>query len=165
MTKKTRPATTPATVQLDEAGVVYVAHSYDHDARSTEYGAEAASLLGIDPAQMFKTLIVNSGRDFAVALVPVAALLDIKALGVVLSLKKLGMADPAAAQRRTGYVLGGISPLGQRTISPTVIDASAADWADIYVSGGRRGLSLQLSARDLALVTGARLAPIANFIG
>lgn len=163
MPKNAKPVTTPATVQLDEAGVAYVLHSYVHDARSTEYGAEASGLLGIDPARMFKTLMVNSGRDFAVALVPVAALLDVKALGVVLGLKKLGLADPAAAQRRTGYVLGGISPLGQRTLSPTVIDDSAASWRDIYVSGGRRGVSLQLSARDLARITGAQFAPIANF--
>lgn len=163
MAKKSKPITTPATVELDAAGVAYVAHSYSHDARSTEYGAEAAGLLGIDPARMFKTLMVSSGRDFAVALVPVAALLDLKALGVVLGLKKLAMADPAAAQRRSGYVLGGISPLGQRTACPTVIDRSATDWADVYVSGGRRGLSLQVAPADLARVTGAQFAEIANF--
>lgn len=163
MARKAKSVATPATVQLDAAGVAYAAHGYEHDARSTEYGAEAARLLGIDAGQMFKTLMVCSGRDFAVALVPVAAKLDLKALGVVLGLKKLQMADPAAAQRRTGYVLGGISPLGQRQGSPTVIDATAAGWERIFVSGGRRGLSLELSPHDLAEATGARFAAIANF--
>lgn len=161
--KQSKSVTTPATTALDTAGVAYTVHSYAHDARSTDYGLEAATLLGIDSAQMFKTLMVAADREFAVALVPVAALLDLKALGVVLGLKKLAMADPAAAQRRTGYVLGGISPLGQRNPSPVVIDASATRWPEIFVSGGRRGISLQLPAQELARVTGARFAQIANF--
>lgn len=161
--KKPKLLTTPATNTLDLAGVAYSVHSYAHDPRSTDYGMEAAHLLGIDPARMFKTLMLNSGRDFVVALVPVAALLDIKALGVLLGLKKLGMSDPVAAQRRTGYVVGGISPLGQRNHCPIVIDNSATQWSDIYVSAGRRGVSLQLAATDLAHVTEAQFAHIANF--
>lgn len=161
--KKSKKVTTPATAELAAAGVVFSVHSYEHDSRSTDYGMEAVRLLGIDPGRMYKTLVLVSERDFAVAMVPVAALLDIKALGVVLGLKKLTMADPMVAQRRSGYVLGGISPVGQRQVSPIVIDQSATRWEDIYVSGGRRGVSLQLPARELARVTGAQFAPIANF--
>lgn len=165
MGKKAKLITTPATLALGQAGVAFTEHPYEHDARATDYGAESSRALGADPRRVFKTLMATGGSgastDFVVALVPVSAHLDLKALGSAVGLKKLAMADPAAAQRRSGYVLGGISPLGQRQHSPTFIDASAEEWQTIFVSGGRRGLSLEIAPRDLAAVTGARFAPIA----
>ncbi|WP_372697810.1 Cys-tRNA(Pro) deacylase [Arthrobacter sp. JSM 101049] len=168
MPKAHRPpdtAGTPATLALDAAGTPYRAHGYAHDPATASYGVEAAAALGLESGRVFKTLVVDTGRPgadaLAVAVVPVSGSLDLKAAAAALGVKKVQLADPAAAQRRTGYVLGGISPLGQRRPCPTLIDASAADWPTVYVSGGRRGLEIEVPPEDLVRLTGAMLAPLA----
>lgn len=157
---------TPATLALDAGDVAYRTHAYDHDPAAPSYGTEAAEALGVDPGRVFKTLLVDTGRggagSLAVAIVPVTGSLDLKAAAAALGAKKVRMADPADAQRRTGYVLGGISPLGQRHRSPTLLDASAAAWATVFVSGGRRGLEIELDPADLARLTSAVSAPVAG---
>ena len=152
---------TPATLALERAGVSFSLHEYAHDPSVTDFGAEAAAVLGVDPARVFKTLLASvSGVGLAVAIVPVAGQLDLKALAAALGGKRAAMADPALAERKTGYVVGGISPLGQRTRLPVVLDSAALAWPTVYVSGGRRGLDVSLAPADLAAVTGAVLAPI-----
>jgi Cys-tRNA(Pro)/Cys-tRNA(Cys) deacylase len=151
---------TPATAALAAAGVPFVLHPYGHDPSAASYGMEAAEVLGIDPAKVFKTLIVDVDGKLAVGIIPVDGSLDLKAIAAVLGGKKAAMADPATAQRRTGYVLGGISPLGQRQASPTVLDDSALDQGTILVSGGRRGLDIELNAAELVRLTGAITARI-----
>jgi len=156
---------TPATVALAKAGVGFELHSYTHDPRSKSYGLEAASALGVDPLRVFKTLVVDCGGakpGLAVAVVPVASQLDLGRCAAALRVKRVGLADPAAVERSTGYVLGGVSPLGQKTALPTVIDESAELWDTIYVSAGKRGLDVELSPSDLARLTGAILADIAR---
>jgi Cys-tRNA(Pro)/Cys-tRNA(Cys) deacylase len=155
------PGATPATVLLTRAKVPFTLHPYEHDPRSTGYGEEAADALGIDPARIFKTLIASVEGKLACAVVPVAARLDLKALAAALGGKRAEMADPAAAARATGYVVGGISPLGQRSRLPVVVDASASGFETVYVSAGRRGLQVELAPADLVRAAGARLAPIA----
>lgn len=137
-------------------------HPYAHDPAAASYGAEAADVLGVDPARVFKTLMVEVEGRLAVGIVPVSGTLDLKAFAAAMGAKKAAMADPAAAQRRTGYVLGGISPLGQRQPSPTVLDSSALDLDTIFVSGGRRGLDIELAPADLVRLTGAVTAPIGS---
>lgn len=159
MAKKTSTGT-PATVALAAAGVPFTEHSYTHDPGNTNYGLEAATVLGIEPARVFKTLMADVAGTLAVAIVPVNGTLDLKALAQALGHKKAAMADPAAAQRRTGYVLGGISPLGQRQQSPTVLDESAPGHGTIFVSGGRRGFDIELAPEDLIRLTRAATAPI-----
>jgi Cys-tRNA(Pro)/Cys-tRNA(Cys) deacylase len=139
-----------------------VLHPYTHDPSAQSYGAEAAEALGIDPSRVFKTLMVDVEGRLAVAIVPVSGTLDLKAMAAALGAKKAAMADPAAAQRRTGYVLGGISPIGQRQPSPTVLDSTALGLDTILVSGGRRGLDVELAPADLARLTGAITAPISS---
>jgi Cys-tRNA(Pro)/Cys-tRNA(Cys) deacylase len=156
--KRAASSGTPATLLLDSAGVAYTLHGYDHDPRAASYGLEAAEALGFPPARVFKTLMVSTGPTLAVAIIPVGTSLDLKACGAALGVKRAAMADPAAAQRRTGYVLGGISPLGQRQTSPTVLDTSALGFPTILVSAGRRGLDIELAAQDLLRLTGARVA-------
>lgn len=155
---------TPATLALDAAAVAYVTHAYDHDPAAASYGAEAAEALGVEPGRVFKTLLVDTGRGgadaWAVAIVPVTGSLDLKAAATALGAKKVRMADPADAQRRTGYVVGGISPLGQRHRSPALLDDSAAAWETVFVSGGRRGLEIELAPADLARLTRAVTAPV-----
>ncbi|HEV7168821.1 MAG TPA: Cys-tRNA(Pro) deacylase [Micrococcaceae bacterium] len=153
---------TPATALLAAAGVPYTAYSYRHDPAAGSYGLEAAEALNRDPAQVFKTLMAQVGGNLVVAVVPVSGSLNLKALAEALGQKKAAMADPQAAQRRTGYVLGGISPLGQRQPSPTVVDVSALDFGTILVSGGRRGFDIELSPHDLVRLTRAITAPIAG---
>jgi Cys-tRNA(Pro)/Cys-tRNA(Cys) deacylase len=153
---------TPATAALAAAGVSCVLHPYSHDPAAGSYGAEAADVLGVDPARVFKTLMVEVEGRLAVGIVPVSGTLDLKAFAAAMGAKKAAMADPAAAQRRTGYVLGGISPLGQRQPSPTVLDSSALDLDTIFVSGGRRGLDIELAPADLVRLTGAVTAPIGS---
>lgn len=160
MARKNVSQGTPATAALAAAGVPFVAHPYSHDPAAASYGLEAAEVLGIDPARVFKTLMVDVDGRLAVGVVPVSGNLDLKAMAAALCAKKAAMADPAAAERRTGYVLGGISPLGQRQSSPTVVDDSALALATILVSGGRRGLDLELSPAELIRLTGARTARI-----
>ena len=151
---------TPATVALDRAGVTYSRHPYEHDPAATSYGLEAAAALGVDPAQVFKTLLVDTGATLAVCVVPVDGQLDLKAVASALGVKSVTMADPAAAERSTGYVVGGISPVGQKRTLPTVLDDTAYGFGTVYVSGGRRGFDIGLSPADLATVTGALRARI-----
>ena len=158
---------TPATVALTRAGVPFSEHAYEHDPAATSYGLEAAEVLGLDPAQVLKTLLASvdpaagSGRaTLVVAIVPVAGQLDLKAVAAAVHGKKATMADPAVAERATGYVVGGISPVGQKRAHPTVLDESALAFDTVYVSGGRRGLDLGLAPADLVRVTNATVARI-----
>ena len=153
---------TPATVALQRSGIAFTVHPYDHDARGGGYGDEAVAALGVDPDRIFKTLIATVDERLVVAVVPVAARLDLKALAAAAGGKRADLADPAAAQRSTGYVLGGISPLGQRRTLPTVVDASATAHQSVYVSAGRRGLQVELAPEDLARLTDATLAVISR---
>lgn len=151
---------TPTTAALAAAGVPFVLHPYAHDPAASSYGLEAAEVLGIDPDRVFKTLMVEVEGKLAVAIVPVSGNLDLKAAAAALGSKKAAMADPKAAERRTGYVLGGISPLGQRQPSPTVLDESALAFDTILVSGGRRGLDIELAPADLLRLTNGVTGPI-----
>ena len=162
MARRTDAAGTPATVALTRAGVAFTAHAYEHDPRAAAYGLEAAQKLGIDPDRVFKTLLATVDGALAVGIVPVAQQLDLKALAQALGGKRAEMADPAVAERRTGYVVGGISPIGQKTALPTVLDESAILCETVFISGGRRGLDLELAPDDLLAVTGGRYAPIAR---
>lgn len=160
MAKKMASQGTPATAALAAAGVSFMLRPYVHDPAATSYGLEAAEVLGIEPARVFKTLMVEVEARLAVAIVPVSGNLDLKSVAAALGAKKAAMADPRAAERRTGYVLGGISPLGQRQPSPTVLDASALAFDAILVSGGRRGLDIELAPTDLVRLTNATVAAI-----
>ncbi|QWZ10292.1 Cys-tRNA(Pro) deacylase [Nocardioides panacis] len=151
---------TPATVALTKAGIAFTEHAYAHDPAAASYGLEAADVLGLDPARVLKTLLVSVDGRLVVGVVPVSGQLDLKAVAAAVGGKKATMADPAAAERATGYVVGGISPVGQKRAHPTVLDESALACDVVYVSGGRRGLDLGLSPADLVRVTGATVAPI-----
>jgi Cys-tRNA(Pro)/Cys-tRNA(Cys) deacylase len=151
---------TPAAVALTRAGVTFSEHAYEHDPGAASYGLEAVARLGLDPAQVFKTLCVSVDGRLVVGVVPVAGQLDLKAVAAAVGGKRATMADPADAERATGYVVGGISPVGQKRRHPTVVDASAMDFETVYVSGGRRGLDLGVSPADLVRVTGATVAAI-----
>ena len=153
---------TPATVALVKAGISYTAHHYDHDPRSSSYGLEAASALGLDPAHVFKTLVARVDGQPVIAIVPVAGSLDLKLLAAAHAGRRAELADATAAQRLTGYVLGGISPVGQRRQLPTLLDASAASLTTVYVSGGRRGFDIGLAPEDLLAATGGAYAAIAR---
>ncbi|HET7306100.1 MAG TPA: Cys-tRNA(Pro) deacylase [Segeticoccus sp.] len=157
-----RSTGTPATTALDAAGISYEVRTYEHRAGAPSYGLEAAEALGVDPARVFKTLLVTAGRSLAVGVVPVTGSLDLKAMAAAVGEKKVTMADPAVAERTTGYVVGGISPVGQRRALPTVLDATATEHPAILVSGGRRGMDLELSPADLLAVTRGTTAPIAR---
>ena len=148
---------TPAVVAAERAGIPFTLHEYEHDPDADSYGIEAAEKTGVDPARVFKTLVVVQDGKLSVALVPVAAQLDLRALG-----KRAALAERAAAERATGYVLGGISPLGQRKRLPTLLDESALGFPTIYVSAGRRGLELELDPADLVRLTDGRVARIAS---
>lgn len=161
MAKKSRAVGgTPATVALTAAGVTFEVRAYDHDPRATSYGTEAAEALGADPARVFKTLLASLDGKLVVGIVPVSGHLDLKALARALGGSKAVMAEVAAAERATGYVAGGISPIGQKRSHPTVLDESALGHETILVSGGRRGVDIELSPRDLVAVTGAVTATI-----
>jgi Cys-tRNA(Pro)/Cys-tRNA(Cys) deacylase len=149
--------------------VAHTVHAYEAGDRSREgrdrtgsFGAEAAGALGVDVSRVFKTLVAQVDAALWVAVVPVPAHLDLKALAAAAGGKRATMADAADAERATGYVVGGISPLGQRKRLPTVVDSSALEHATVYVSGGRRGLDVELAGADLVRLTGARTAPIAR---
>jgi Cys-tRNA(Pro)/Cys-tRNA(Cys) deacylase len=150
-------AATPAVQQAEQAGISFSLHEYEHDPRAASFGDEAVERLGIDPARIFKTLVVSVEGALHVACIPVSTQLDLKALG-----KRARLADKAQAQAATGYVSGGTSPLGQRKHHPTHLDVSALEHATILVNGGRRGLQIELDPRDLARLTGAQLHPIAS---
>lgn len=152
---------TPAAVAATRAGIAFTLHRYEAE-RGRAYGEEAAETLGIPAERVFKTLITVVDGGLTVAVVPVSGSLDLKALAGAAGGRRAAMADPADAERVTGYVRGGISPLGQRKALPTVVDESASAFATVYVSGGRRGLEIELSPTDLVRLTRAVLAPIAR---
>lgn len=152
---------TPAIDLLKKNRAEHRVHSYQHDPKSASYGLEAAEKLGLDPARVFKTLLASTERnELVVAVVPVAGTLDLKALAQAAGAKKMEMAAPAAAQRATGYLVGGISPLGQKKRLRTFIDVSARAHPTVYVSAGRRGLEVELAAEVLAEHTAASFADI-----
>ena len=148
---------TPAVVAAESAGIPFTLHEYEHDPKAESYGLEAAEKTGVDAARVFKTLVVAQDGALSVAIVPVAAQLDLRALG-----KRAALADRAAAERSTGYVLGGISPLGQRRRLPTLLDESALAFETIYVSAGRRGLEIELAPGDLVALTDAKVSAVAS---
>jgi Cys-tRNA(Pro)/Cys-tRNA(Cys) deacylase len=148
---------TPAVVAAERAGIAFTVHEYEHDPRAASFGLEAVAQLGLDPERVFKTLVVDVDGVLTVAVVPVESQLDLRSLG-----KRARMADPRAAERATGYVTGGISPLGQRRALPTILDVSALAFDTIHVSGGRRGLELELAPADLLALTGGRTAAVAS---
>ncbi|WP_285107182.1 Cys-tRNA(Pro) deacylase [Promicromonospora sp. MEB111] len=154
---------TPAVVTLEKSGVPHTLHPYEHDPTSDiGYGMEAAEAIGVDAPQVFKTLLADVDGKLVVGIVPVDRKLDLKALARAAGGKKAAMADPAAAERATGYVVGGISPLGQKTRHTTVLDESAEAFDVVYVSGGRRGLDVGLAPADLLTLTNGTTAPIAR---
>ncbi|NYG08512.1 Cys-tRNA(Pro)/Cys-tRNA(Cys) deacylase [Phycicoccus badiiscoriae] len=153
---------TPATTALTRLGLAFELHSYDHDPAAASYGLEAAAALSVPPGQVFKTLLVVGDSGLAVGVVPVDRQLDLKAVASALGLKKVAMAQPGDAERSTGYVVGGISPIGQKRALPTVVDSSALELERVYVSGGRRGLDISLAPTDLVAVTRATVASIAR---
>ncbi|POX52214.1 Cys-tRNA(Pro) deacylase [Streptomyces sp. Ru71] len=158
--KQQQSGGTPATVALAAAGVDFTVHAYEHDPNHPSYGEEAAEAMGVSPERVFKTLVADVDGVLTVAVVPVAGQLDLKALASAVGGKRATMADPALAERTTGYVRGGISPLGQRKRLRTVLDVSASAFETICVSAGRRGLEVELAPGDLAKLTGAVLAPV-----
>ncbi|MGE5611271.1 MAG: Cys-tRNA(Pro) deacylase [Bacillota bacterium] len=154
---------TPAVQAAQRAKIPFTLHEYDHDPAAESFGLEAAAALHVDPQQIFKTLVTQAeGVGLAIGIVPVAARLNVKALAAAVGAKKADLAAPAAAQRATGYIVGGISPLGIRKPLPTVLDQSALNFPTIYVSAGRRGLQIQLSPQDLVRLTHATTAAIAS---
>ncbi|WP_093250620.1 Cys-tRNA(Pro) deacylase [Tessaracoccus oleiagri] len=154
---------TPATVALDRARIPYTVRAYEHDPSVQSYGLEAAEALGVEPARVFKTLLVESGPGkLAVSIIPVDRQLDLKSVAAALGVKRVVMADPAAAERVTGYVVGGISPIGQKKALPTLLDESAAQHATVLVSGGKRGFDIELTPSDLLKICRGRTASIAR---
>src|SRR6185437_7714329 len=146
-------ARTPATTVAESAGIDFALHEYEHDPASESYGLEAAERLGVEAARVFKTLLADLDGRLHVAIVPAERQLDLKRLGG----KRSAMADPKRVERSTGYVLGGVSPLGQRRTLPTTLDTSALDHTTIFVSGGRRGLEIELDPNDLVVITAAEV--------
>jgi Cys-tRNA(Pro)/Cys-tRNA(Cys) deacylase len=152
---------TTATIALERAKIPFTVHEYPHDPRSGSYGLEASEALAVPPERVFKTLVASVDGALAVGVVPVHRQLDLKALAAAVGGKKAVMAEVAAAERATGYVAGGISPVGQKKRLPVVIDASALELATMYCSGGRRGLEIELAPADLVRAAGATVAAIA----
>lgn len=154
---------TPAIKLLEQSSVPFTLHPYDHDADAAGFGTEAAAKLGVDPQRLFKTLVVKTDAgDLVMALVPVAGYLDMKKLRDLLRVGKVDMADSKVAERATGYVVGGISPLAGRRKLPTVIDESVVLHDTVFVSAGRRGLQVELTPADLLRLTEAATAEIAG---
>ena len=157
---------TPAVLALRAAGVAFTVHEYAHDPRLQEkgqsFGLEAATELGLDPDRVYKTLMAGADGRLVVAVVPVSGMLDLKALARAVGASKAAMADVKDAERATGYVAGGISPFGQRRSHPTVADETVELWDTVYVSGGRRGLDVEIAPADLIEVTGAIVADISR---
>ncbi|GAB4083410.1 Cys-tRNA(Pro) deacylase [Myceligenerans cantabricum] len=153
---------TPAVVALEKGGVAHTLHAYEHDATRGDYGAEAVDALGFPADRVFKTLLADVDGALVVGIVPVYRKLDLKALARAVGGKKAAMADVARAERATGYVAGGISPLGQKQRHTTVLDESAEAFDAVYVSGGRRGLDVGLAPQDLLALTDGTTGPIAR---
>lgn len=153
---------TPAVNAARKARIAFVAREYEHDPNCRSYGLEAAEKLGADPHRVFKTLVADLGGELVVAVIPVRAMLGLKQLAKAAGAKKAAMAEASLVERATGYVLGGVSPLGQKKRLRTFIDASARPLPSILVSGGRRGLDLELAPEDLARMTGALFAPLSQ---
>ncbi len=145
---------------LTAAGIEFTPHEYAHDAANTNFGMEAAEVLGLDPGQVFKTLMADVDGRLVVAIVPVSGKLDLKALAAAVGGKKAEMADPKLAEKRTGYVVGGISPIGQKIRHETVLDETAELYETVFVSGGRRGFDIELTPADLVRATSAVVANI-----
>ena len=167
MSKKKRAdsdAATPAMAQLERLGVPFTIHEYHHNADHMDqgYGIEAAKKLGLDPRTVYKTLMADTGKERVIGIVPVTGHLNLKHLAAAVGAKKARMADKAQAERESGYVLGGMSPFGQRTAHITVLDQGALEFDTIMVSGGKRGISLGLDPRDLIRVLKAKTAPLAT---
>lgn len=160
MSRRHSSGGTPATVALTRAGIAFTVRAYDHDPAADSYGLEAATALGVEPDRVLKTLLVSVEERLVVGIVPVSGQLDLKAVAAAVGGKRAEMADPRVAERSTGYVVGGISPLGQRKQLPTVLDESALGFDTVLVSGGKRGLDLELSPHDLVRMTAATVAPI-----
>lgn len=159
---KQHTGSTPATVALRRANIPFEVRAYAHDPAETDFGREAAEALDVEPERVFKTLLAEVDGTLAVGIVPVSSMLDLKAFAAALGGKRAQMADPALAERKTGYVVGGISPIGQRARLRSVLDVSAQRFATVLVSGGRRGLDLELAPADLLRATGAAYADIAR---
>lgn len=155
-------AATPGLRALTAAGIAHTVHAYHHDPQVTDFGAEAARALGMDAHRVFKTLIADSTEGLVVTILPVSGRLDLKALARALGRKHLQLADPARAERSSGYVVGGISPFGQRTALPTVLDSSALTLTTILVSAGRRGLDVEVAPSDLVTLLDAVVADITS---
>lgn len=151
---------TPAINAAKKAKITIVVREYEHDPACTSYGLEAAAKLGVDPGRVFKTLVADLGGELVVAVIPVQGLLGLKQLAKAAGAKKAAMADKSLVERSTGYVLGGVSPLGQKKRLRTFIDSSAQSHPTILVSGGRRGLDIELTPTDLARMTGASFAQL-----
>jgi Cys-tRNA(Pro)/Cys-tRNA(Cys) deacylase len=151
---------TPATALLAKQKVPFTVHTYAADPHAASYGAGTVAALGVEAGRVFKTLVATVDGRLSVGVVPVSGSLDLKALAVALGGKRGAMAEPAAAERATGYVTGGISPFGQRSRLPIVVDGSVRNWPTVFVSGGRRGLQVEISPDDLVRITGATIADI-----
>ena len=159
---KKNSAQTPATAALTAQGVTFTPHPYEHDPAAASFGLEAADALGVEAGRVFKTLLADVDGTLVVGVVPVTGQLDLNSLAATVGGKRASMADPALAERKTGYVVGGISPVGQKTRLRTVIDESASLFPTVFVSGGRRGFDIELAPGDLVTITGATLAAIAR---
>ena len=153
---------TPAVKAAEAAGVALKVHEYKHDPAAASYGGEAAEAMGVAPERVFKTLVASVDGRLVVGVVPVVGQLDLKALAAAVGGKKAVMADPAEAERATGYVVGGISPLGQKRRLPCVLDASAQSFETVFVSAGRRGVEIELAPSDLASLLGSNVAAISR---
>ena len=160
MASGNRRAGTPATVALSKAGVAFDLHPYEHADGTRAFGDEAVAALGLDPGRVFKTLVARVDGTLLLAVVPVSSMLDLKALAAAAGGRRAEMAEPADAERATGYVVGGISPLGTRSRLRVVVDASALAAGRLWCSAGRRGLQMSLLSEDLVRVTGAVVAPV-----